>query len=82
MSQGILSFINTTKTYFQAFDKDGNGYVSVADIRRMMCGLGEKMEEKDIEFLLEDLAGNDGMVKYADFITKLCSSEEDWGSSQ
>ena len=44
----------------------------------MMCGLGEKMEEKDIEFLLEDLAGNDGMVNYADFITKLCSSEEDW----
>ena len=44
----------------------------------MMCGLGEKMSEADVEFLLNDLSGNDGMVKYEDFIAKLCSSEEDW----
>ena len=62
----------------QAFDKDGNGFVSTADIRRMMCGLGEKMSEGDVEFLLNDLTDMNGMVKYADFIEKLCSSEEDW----
>ena len=62
----------------QAFDKDGNGFVSTADIRRMMCNLGEKMSEAEVEFLLNDLVGYDGMVKYADFIKKLCSSEENW----
>ena len=43
-----------------------------------MCGLGEKMTEADVEFLLNDLADLSGMVKYADFVKKLCSSEEDW----
>ena len=44
----------------------------------MMCGLGEKMPEADVEFLLNDLTDHSGMVKYADFIQKLCTSEEDW----
>ena len=43
-----------------------------------MCGLGEKMTEADVEFLLNDLTDLSGMVKYADFVKKLCSSEEDW----
>ena len=44
----------------------------------MMCNLGEKMSEAEVEFLLNDLVGYDGMVKYADFIKKLCSSKENW----
>ena len=36
------------------------------------------MPEADVEFLLNDLTDHSGMVKYADFIQKLCTSEEDW----
>ena len=48
----------------------------------MMCNLGDKMAEADIEFLLDGLVGYNDMVKYADFIDKLCSSEENWKPSE
>ena len=34
------------------FDKDGNGFISSAELRHMLTSLGEKMSEEDVEDLI------------------------------
>ncbi len=32
---------------FKVFDKDGNGYISAAELRHVMTNLGEKLTEEE-----------------------------------
>lgn len=34
---------------FRVFDKDGNGLISVNEIRHVMSNLGEKLSDEEIE---------------------------------
>ena len=50
---------------FRVFDKDGNGFISVAELRHIMGNLGEKMPEEEVEEMIQeaDIDG-DGQVNY------------------
>ena len=50
---------------FKVFDKDGNGFISAAELRHVMTNLGEKLtdEEVDEEIREADIDG-DGQVNY------------------
>ncbi len=50
---------------FKVFDKDGNGYISAAELRHVMTNLGEKLTEEEVEEMIReaDLDG-DGEVNY------------------
>ena len=42
---------------FGAFDRDGNGYISAAELRHVMTNLGEKLTDEEV----------DEMIREADF---------------
>jgi calmodulin len=57
---------------FRVFDKDGNGYISAAELRHVMTNLGEKLTDDEVDEMIReaDLDG-DGMVNYEEFVTMM-----------
>ncbi|KAJ8308351.1 hypothetical protein KUTeg_013225 [Tegillarca granosa] len=50
---------------FQIFDKDGNGYISAAELKHVMLSLGEKLTDEEIEEMIKEAdVNNDGQVDY------------------
>lgn len=54
---------------FRVFDKDGNGYISAAELRHVMTNLGEKLTDEEVDEMIReaDFHG-DGQVNYEGFV--------------
>ncbi|VDI79617.1 Hypothetical predicted protein [Mytilus galloprovincialis] len=52
---------------FRVFDKDGNGFISAAELRHVMTNLGEKLTDEEVDEMIReaDIDG-DGQVNYED----------------
>ena len=50
---------------FRVFDKDGNGFISAAELRHVMTNLGEKLTDAEVAAMIReaDIDG-DGQVNY------------------
>ena len=50
---------------FRVFDKDGNGFISAAELRHVMTNLGEKLTDDEVDEMIReaDIDG-DGQVNY------------------
>ena len=50
---------------FRVFDREGNGFINAAEIRRVMTNLGEKLNDEEVDEMIReaDLDG-DGQVNY------------------
>ena len=50
---------------FRVFDKDGNGFISAAELRHVMTNLGEKLKDEEVDEMIReaDIDG-DGQVNY------------------
>ncbi len=50
---------------FRVFDKDGNGFISAAELRHVMTNLGEKLNDHEVDEMMKeaDIDG-DGQVNY------------------
>lgn len=61
---------------FKTFDREGQGYIAMAELRHVLCSLGERLTDPEVDQILkytgteEDLDGN---VKYEEFIKKVMS---------
>ncbi|NXO20178.1 CALMS protein, partial [Cisticola juncidis] len=54
---------------FRVFDKDGNGYISAAELRHVMTNLGEKLTDEEVDEMIKEADCNhDGQVNYEEFV--------------
>ena len=61
------------KEAFRVFDKDGNGFISAAELRHVMTNLGEKLTDEEVDEMIReaDIDG-DGQVNYEGIHCKTC----------
>ena len=71
---------------FKVFDKDGNGFISAAELRHVMTNLGEKLTDEEVDEMIReaDLDG-DGQVDYEEFVkmmmVRFCCGARWWLAS-
>lgn len=59
---------------FKTFDREGQGFISSAEMRHVLTSLGERLKDEEVDKIMsftdtrEDLDGN---IKYEDFINKI-----------
>merc|ERR1712103_5077 len=54
---------------FKVFDRDGNGFISAAELRHIMTKLGEKLTDEEVDEMIReaDICG-DGQINYEEFV--------------
>ena len=54
---------------FKVFDRDGNGFISAAELRHVMTNLGEKLTDEEVDEMIReaDIDG-DGQINYEEFV--------------
>jgi len=59
---------------FRAFDKDGNGLISVEDLRRVLISLGEEVTDEEADKMMGEAdVDKNGQVNYEEFIRMMLS---------
>jgi len=54
---------------FKVFDRDGNGYISAAELRHVMCNLGEKLTDEEVDDMIREAdVDGDGEINYQEFV--------------
>merc|ERR1711861_102327 len=48
---------------FKVFDRDGNGFISAAELRHVMTNLGEKLTDEEVDEMIRE-ADDDGQVNW------------------
>nr|8B6Q_A Chain A, Haloalkane dehalogenase,Calmodulin-1,Haloalkane dehalogenase,Calmodulin-1,M13 peptide [synthetic construct] len=68
---------------FRVFDKDGNGYISAAELRHVMTNLGEKLTDEEVDEMIReaDIDG-DGQVNYEEFVVMMTAGGTGGDSSR
>jgi hypothetical protein len=57
---------------FKVFDRDGNGFVSAAELRHVMKNLGEKLTDEEVaEMARQADVDGDGRIEYDEFVKML-----------
>jgi len=65
---------------FKTFDREGQGFISMAELQHVIKCLGERLTDEEVEQVLNwtdtqaDLEGN---IKYEDFIKKVMAGQKD-----
>ena len=62
------------KEAFGVFNKEGDGYISAAELRHVMRNLGEKLTDEQVDEMIReaDIDG-DGQVNYEEFVKMMMS---------
>jgi len=62
---------------FKVFDKDGNGFISPTELRRIMMNVGETLTDEEVDEMIRgaDMDG-DGQINYEEFVTMTMSSSK------
>jgi len=62
------------KEAFKVFDKDGNGFISAAELRHVMTNLGEKLTDEEVDEMIREAdVDGDGQINYEEFVKIMMS---------
>ena len=51
------------KNHFRIFDKDKDGFLTVAELRKIMSSMGEKMSRNELDAMVREAdSDNDGLI--------------------
>ena len=65
------------KEAFKVFDKDGNGFISAAELRHIMTNLGEKLTDEEVDEMIREAdVDGDGQINYDEVGGELRASRE------
>merc|ERR1711967_137075 len=54
---------------FKVFDRQGNGFISAAEIRHVMTNLGEKLTDEEVDEMIREAdVDGDGQINYEEFV--------------
>ncbi|KAK3578507.1 hypothetical protein CHS0354_007759 [Potamilus streckersoni] len=60
------------KEAFKVLDKDGDGFLNTAELRRVMIDIGEKLTDMEVNQMIEEAdADEDGQINYEEFVAVL-----------
>jgi len=62
---------DTTEDFVEGlrhFDKDGNGFISSAELRHLLTTLGERLNDEEVEQLLVGHEDSHGNINYEEFV--------------
>ncbi|KAI8348605.1 EF-hand protein [Mortierella sp. GBAus27b] len=60
---------------FKVFDKEGNGYITVGELRYVLTNLGEKLTDPEVDELLKGVeVEKGGKVNYEEFVKMIMAS--------
>lgn len=70
--QSMCTTTDELKDAFQVFDKNGNGMVSIGDIKHSLTTLGERLADEELDELIREVDQNgEGQVNFEDVIKVL-----------
>ena len=59
---------------FQVFDKDGNGFITAAELWQVMTIVGKNLTNKEVDEMIREVdTDGDGQVNYEEFVTNMMS---------
>jgi calmodulin len=62
------------KEAFKVFDKDGNGFISAAELRHIMTNLCEKLTDEEVDEMIREAdVDGDGQINYDEFVDMMMS---------
>ncbi|KAF9368730.1 hypothetical protein CPB97_004299 [Podila verticillata] len=62
------------KEAFKVFDKDGNGFISAAELRHVLTNLGERLTDAEVDEMIHEAdVDGDGQINYDEFVRMMMS---------
>merc|ERR1711884_448484 len=63
---------------FKVFDRDGNGFISAAELRHVMTNLGEKLTDEEVDEMIREAdVDGDGQINYEEFVKMMMAKRAD-----
>merc|ERR1712113_1099240 len=60
---------------FKVFVRDGNGFISGAEMRHVMTNLGEKLTDEEVDEMIREAdVDGDGQINYEEFVKMMMSN--------
>ncbi|CAL9730271.1 calmodulin [Monosporozyma unispora] len=56
---------------FKVFDKNGDGYISLSELKHVFNSIGEKLSDEELEAMFNEVSNGSGKISVAEFASLL-----------